>query len=293
MALLEVRGLEKWYGRRQVVNGVTFDVSQGEVVGLLGPNGAGKTTSFRMTIGLINADGGKVTFDGRDVTNLPMYQRARLGMGYLAQDSSVFKQLTVEDNLMAILQTLPKMNRRQRTDRQNELLDQFGLVHIRKTKANRVSGGERRRLEIARSLITDPKLIMLDEPFAGIDPKTVNEIQDSIRELADRFNLGILLTDHNFRETIEVTDRSYLIREGQVFAYGTPREVLLNQDVRRYYLGERFDAGHLLDQIQRRSLQHDHPNQDPNEVVIDHIDVDTRLTPRDDGLNGPVIPPPR
>jgi lipopolysaccharide export system ATP-binding protein len=293
MALLEVRGLEKWYGRRQVVNGVTFDVSQGEVVGLLGPNGAGKTTSFRMTIGLINADGGKVTFDGRDVTNMPMYQRARLGMGYLAQDSSVFKQLSVEDNLMAILQTLPKLSRRQRIDRQNELLDQFGLVHIRKTKANRVSGGERRRLEIARSLITDPKLIMLDEPFAGIDPKTVNEIQDSIRELAVRFNLGILLTDHNFRETIEVTDRSYLIREGQVFAYGTPREVLLNPDVRRYYLGERFDAGHLLDQIQRRSLQHDHPGQDPNEVVIDHIDVDTRLTPRDDGLNGPVIPPPR
>ncbi|SIO67487.1 lipopolysaccharide export system ATP-binding protein [Singulisphaera sp. GP187] len=296
MALLEVRGLEKWYGRRQVVNGVTFDVSQGEVVGLLGPNGAGKTTSFRMTIGLINADGGKVTFDGRDVTSMPMYQRARLGMGYLAQDSSVFKQLSVEDNLMAILQTLPKLSRRQRVDRQNELLDQFGLVHIRRTKANRVSGGERRRLEIARSLITDPKLIMLDEPFAGIDPKTVNEIQDSIRELAVRFNLGILLTDHNFRETIEVTDRSYLIREGQVFAYGSPREVLLNPDVRRYYLGERFDAGHLLDQIQRRSLQHDHPehpSQDPNEVVIDHIDVDTRLAPREDGLNGPVIPPPR
>ncbi len=190
MALLEVRSLEKVYGRRKVVNGVTFDVSQGEVVGLLGPNGAGKTTSFRMTIGLINADGGKVTFDGREVTNMPMYQRARLGMGYLAQDSSVFKQLTVEDNLMAILQTLPKLNRRQRIDRQNELLDQFGLVHIRRTKANRVSGGERRRLEIARSLITDPKLIMLDEPFAGIDPKTVNEIQDSIRELAVRFNLG-------------------------------------------------------------------------------------------------------
>jgi lipopolysaccharide export system ATP-binding protein len=293
MALLEVRGLEKWYGRRQVVNGVSFDVSQGEVVGLLGPNGAGKTTSFRMTIGLINADGGKVTFNDREVTSLPMYQRARLGMGYLAQDSSVFKQLSVEDNLMAILQTVSKLNRRQRIDRQNELLDQFGLVHIRKTKANRVSGGERRRLEIARSLITDPKLIMLDEPFAGIDPKTVNEIQDSIRELADRFNLGILLTDHNFRETIEVTDRSYLIREGQVFAYGTPREVLLNPDVRRYYLGERFDAGHLLDQIQRRSLQHDHDGQTTDEVVIDHIDVDTRLTPGDDSLKGPVIPPPR
>jgi lipopolysaccharide export system ATP-binding protein len=274
MALLEVRGLEKWYGRRQVVNGVDFDVSQGEVVGLLGPNGAGKTTSFRMTIGLIDADGGKVLFDGRDVTGLPMYQRARLGMGYLAQDSSVFKQLSVEDNLMAILQTRPGMNRRQRVDRQNELLDQFGLTHIRKTKANRVSGGERRRLEIARSLITNPKLIMLDEPFAGIDPKTVNEIQDAIRDLAVRFNLGILLTDHNFRETIEVTDRSYLIREGRVFAYGTPGEILVNPDVRRYYLGDRYDAGHLLDQIQRRNLHLGDASQPPPEVVIEPIDIE-------------------
>ena len=275
MALLEVRGLEKWYGRRQVVNGVDFDVNQGEVVGLLGPNGAGKTTSFRMTIGLIDADGGKVIFDGRDVTRLPMYQRARAGMGYLAQDSSVFKQLSVEDNLMAILETRRQLNRRQRKERQNELLDQFGLTHIRKTKANRVSGGERRRLEIARSLITEPKLIMLDEPFAGIDPKTVNEIQDQIRDLAVEFNLGILLTDHNFRETIEVTDRSYLIREGRVFAYGTPGEILLNPDVRRYYLGERFDVGHLLEQIQRREpppRRRTTSIPTSTEVVIDHVD---------------------
>ena len=171
MALLEARGLEKWYGRRQVVNGVDFEVNQGEVVGLLGPNGAGKTTSFRMTIGLIDADGGNVVFDGRDVTHMPMYQRARSGMGFLAQDSSVFKQLSVEDNLMAILETRRHLNRRQRKDRQNELLAQFGLTHIRKTKANRVSGGERRRLEIARSLVTEPKLIMLDEPFAGHRPQ--------------------------------------------------------------------------------------------------------------------------
>jgi lipopolysaccharide export system ATP-binding protein len=275
MALLEARGLEKWYGRRQVVNGVDFEVNQGEVVGLLGPNGAGKTTSFRMTIGLIDADGGNVVFDGRDVTNMPMYQRARSGMGYLAQDSSVFKQLSVEDNLMAILETRRHLNRRQRKERQNELLAQFGLTHIRKTKANRVSGGERRRLEIARSLVTEPKLIMLDEPFAGIDPKTVNEIQDQIRNLALEFNLGILLTDHNFRETIEVTDRSYLIREGRVFASGTPAEVLLNPDVRRFYLGDRFDAGHLLEQIQRRSLHHDgHDQLHPHlsEVVIEHVD---------------------
>jgi lipopolysaccharide export system ATP-binding protein len=278
MALLEARGLEKWYGRRQVVNGVDFDVNLGEVVGLLGPNGAGKTTSFRMTIGLINADGGQVVFDGRDVTNLPMYQRARSGMGYLAQDSSVFKQLTVEDNLMAILETRPHMNRKKRRARQDELLAQFGLTHIRKTRANRVSGGERRRLEIARSLVTEPKMIMLDEPFAGIDPKTVNEIQDQIRDLATRFNIGILLTDHNFRETIEVTDRSYLIREGRVFAYGTPGEILLNPDVRRYYLGERFDAGHLLEQIQRRSL-HQIEGDEHTEVVVDHVDSGPEAPP--------------
>jgi lipopolysaccharide export system ATP-binding protein len=247
MALLEVRGLEKWYGRRQVVSGVDYEVNRGEVVGLLGPNGAGKTTSFRMTIGLITADGGKVTFDGRDVTGLPMYQRARAGMGYLAQDSSVFKQLSVEDNLMAILETRREMSRRQRRDRQDELLDRFGLTKIRKTKANRVSGGERRRLEIARSLITEPKMIMLDEPFAGIDPKTVAEIQDQIRSLVETYNIGILLTDHQFRETLEVTDRSYLIREGRVFAYGNREQIINNPDVRRYYIGDRFDVGHLLD----------------------------------------------
>src|SRR5437660_12138192 len=220
MPLLEVRGLEKWYGRRQVVSGVDYDVAQGEVVGLLGPNGAGKTTSFRMTIGLIDADGGTVLFDGRDVTRSPMYLRARAGMGYLAQDSSVFRQLSVEDNLMAILETRKDLTRKQRKARQNELLDQFGLTTIRKTKANRVSGGERRRLEIARSLITEPKLIMLDEPFAGIDPKTVIEIQDAIRDMADRHHIGILLTDHQFRETLELTDRIYLIHDGRVCASG-------------------------------------------------------------------------
>jgi lipopolysaccharide export system ATP-binding protein len=247
MPLLQVRGLEKWYGRRQVVSGVDYEVERGEVVGLLGPNGAGKTTSFRMTIGLIDCDGGTVLFDDRDVTHLPMYLRARGGMGYLAQDSSVFRQLSVEDNLMAILETRKDMTRKQRKDRQNELLDQFGLTNIRKTKANRVSGGERRRIEIARSLITEPKMIMLDEPFAGIDPKTVAEIQDQIRELVVRYNIGILLTDHQFRETLEVTDRCYVIREGRVFAYGNREQILANPDVRRYYIGERFDIGHLAE----------------------------------------------
>ena len=226
MPILEVRGLEKWYGRRQVVNGVDYDVDRGEVVGLLGPNGAGKTTSFRMTIGLIDSDGGKVKFDGHDVTRLPMYQRAHAGMGYLAQDSSVFRQLSVEDNLMAILETRPNMTRKQRKARQDELLNQFGLATIRRTKANRVSGGERRRLEIARSLITEPKLILLDEPFAGIDPKTVAEIQDQIRALVETYNIGILLTDHQFRETLEVTDRCYLIREGASSSTATARKSL-------------------------------------------------------------------
>jgi lipopolysaccharide export system ATP-binding protein len=280
MALLEVRGLEKWYGRRQVVNGVDYEVNRGEVVGLLGPNGAGKTTSFRMTIGLITADGGKVVFDGRDVTHLPMYQRARAGMGYLAQDSSVFKQLTVEDNLMAILETRPGMSRKQRKDRQNELLDRFGLTRIRKTKANRVSGGERRRLEIARSLITDPKLIMLDEPFAGIDPKTVAEIQDQIRDLVDTYNIGILLTDHQFRETIQVTDRTYVIREGRVFAYGNREQIVNNADVRRYYIGERFDVGHLLD------------NRPPHAIADAKGDASPSPVPAV-AVNPPAAEPPR
>ena len=254
MPLLEVRDLEKFYGRRKVVDGVSFDVNRGEIVGLLGPNGAGKTTSFRMTINLVDADGGQVIFDGQDVTHLPMYKHALAGMGYLAQDSSVFKQLSVEDNLMAILETRPGMNRKARRHRQDELLGQFGLTHIRKTKANRVSGGERRRLEIARSLITEPKLILLDEPFAGIDPKTVGEIQDAIRNLAEEHNLGILLTDHQFRETLEVTDRTYVIREGRVFAYGDRESIINNADVRRYYIGERFDVGHLLDKRHRHEL---------------------------------------
>ncbi len=282
MPLLDVIGLEKSYRGRKVVNGVSFDVNQGEVVGLLGPNGAGKTTSFRMTIGLVDAEGGQVLFDGKDVTRMPMFKRAQAGMGYLAQDSSVFKQLTVEENLMAILETRPGMNRKARKLRQDELLTQFGLAHIRKTRANRVSGGERRRLEIARSLITEPKLILLDEPFAGIDPKTVGEIQDAIRNLAEEHNLGILLTDHQFRETLEVTDRTYVIREGRVFAYGDRESIINNADVRRYYIGERFDVGHLLDKRHRHAItgEGDVGGGDVSlsttitDVVIEHVDDD-------------------
>src|SRR5205823_5170262 len=173
-----------------------------------------------------------------------------------ALEESVFRQSSEEDNLMAILETLRELTRKQRKDRQNELLDQFGLTKIRKTKANRVSGGERRRIEIARSLVTEPKMIMLDEPFAGIDPKTVTEIQDQIRALVERYNIGILLTDHQFRETLEVTDRCYLIREGRVFAYGNREQILRNPDVRRHYIGERFDVGHLLDRRRPVSISH-------------------------------------
>ncbi len=286
--LLKVRGLEKWYGRRQVVNGVDYEVAQGEVVGLLGPNGAGKTTSFRMTIGLIDCDGGSVMFDGRDVTRLPMYLRARAGMGYLAQDSSVFRQLSVEDNLMAILETRPGLSRKQRRDRQNELLDQFGLTKIRKTKANRVSGGERRRLEIARSLITEPKMIMLDEPFAGIDPKTVAEIQDQIRDLVERYNMGILLTDHQFRETLEVTDRCYLIREGRVFAYGNRQQIINNPDVRQHYIGERFDMGHLANPPKPASLSHRQPAE--AETLEEPVDTDDDIEHRAPRPARPIAP---
>jgi len=243
-AMLEVRDLKKWYGRRQVVDGVGFEVHTGEIVGLLGPNGAGKTTSFRMTIGLIDADSGSVSFNGHDITGLPMYQRARLGMGYLPQDSSVFRQLSVEQNLMAILEYREDYTRKRRKERLEQLLEQFGLNKIRRTPAMRVSGGERRRLEIARCLVNDPKLIMLDEPFAGIDPITVGDIQKQIRALADEHNIGVLLTDHQFRETLEVCNRSYVIREGKVFAYGTSEEIYANADVARFYLGERFDSGH-------------------------------------------------
>jgi len=296
MALLEVRGLEKWYGRRQVVNGVEFDVDQGEVVGLLGPNGAGKTTSFRMTIGLIDCDGGSVRFDGRDVTRLPMYLRARAGMGYLAQDSSVFRQLSVEDNLKAILETRKDLSRKQRKDRLNELLDRFGLTKIRKTQAHRVSGGERRRTEIARSLITNPKLIMLDEPFAGIDPKTVGEIQEQIRDLVDTYNIGILLTDHQFRETLEVTDRCYVIREGRVFAYGNREEILNNAEVRRHYIGERFDGGHLLEKqrpvMSLGKTQGALPSAEPARDDDDEDEDDTPPSPPPVSSPPPAAPAP-
>ena len=247
MALLEVEGLVKYYGRRPVVNGVSFAVDKGEVVGLLGPNGAGKTTSFRMATGQIAPNDGKVTFDGQDVTGLAMYQRARRGMGYLSQEPSVFRKLTVEGNLLAILEALPrsrklgrKLNRVERWERTNEALARFKLDGVRKTTAGRCSGGEKRRLEIARCLVCEPMLILLDEPFAAVDPKTTEDIRANIRELADS-GIGILITDHNVREVFRTADRVYLITAGKVVTRGTPMELVNDPIAIEAYLGRSFE----------------------------------------------------
>ncbi|HYO24045.1 MAG TPA: LPS export ABC transporter ATP-binding protein [Lacipirellulaceae bacterium] len=237
MSLLRVRGLVKNYGRRRVVDGVDFHVESGEIVGLLGPNGAGKTTTFRMACGMIDPDAGAVTLADRDVTAWPMYRRCREGgMGYLAQESSVFRKLSVQNNLLGVMEMLG-MNRKERRRRCDELLDQFGIAKLRKSKAMSLSGGERRRLEIARCLVSDPQIILLDEPFTGIDPVTISSIQDIVRELRSR-GISILITDHQVRETLEITDRSYVIRAGQVLCHGRPDEVLRNPEARKYYFGE-------------------------------------------------------
>lgn len=247
MPLLEVEGLVKYYGRRPVVNGVSFAVDAGEVVGLLGPNGAGKTTSFRMATGQVAPNEGKVTFDGEDVTALPMYQRARRGMGYLDQAQSVFRKLSVEGNLLAILEALPRsrklgrrLTRAERWERTNEALARFQLDTVRKSTAGRCSGGEKRRLEIARCLVCEPLLILLDEPFAAVDPKTTEDIRANIRELADS-GIGILITDHNVREVFRTADRVYLITAGKVVTRGTPHELVNDQIAIDAYLGRSFE----------------------------------------------------
>ncbi|MCO6457248.1 MAG: LPS export ABC transporter ATP-binding protein [Pirellulaceae bacterium] len=237
MAILEVHGLVKTYGRRRVVDGVDLHVEQGEIVGLLGPNGAGKTTTFRMTCGMVEPDAGQVQLNGLDVTNWPMYRRARDGgMGYLAQESSVFRKLTVEQNILAMLELLG-VKRRARWQRCQQLLEQFDITHIRKSQASRLSGGERRRLEIARCLVSDPEIIMLDEPFAGIDPVTVQSIQAIIRELREQ-GIAILITDHAAREILQIVDRCYVISEGRVLCSGPPGEITNHPEVRAKYLGD-------------------------------------------------------
>ncbi|HEX2474036.1 MAG TPA: LPS export ABC transporter ATP-binding protein [Lacipirellulaceae bacterium] len=237
MSLLKVRGLVKSYGRRRVVDGVDFEVEPGEIVGLLGPNGAGKTTTFRMACGMIDPDAGRVNLAGHDVTNWPMYRRAKEGgMGYLAQESSVFRKLSVQKNLVGVMEMLG-MNRKVRNRRAEQLMEQFGITHLRRNRALSLSGGERRRLEIARALVSDPQIILLDEPFTGIDPVTIDSIQMIIRDLRDR-SIAILITDHQVRETLEITDRSYVIRSGQVLCHGRPREVLNHPEARKHYFGE-------------------------------------------------------
>jgi lipopolysaccharide export system ATP-binding protein len=247
MALLEVHGLVKIYGRRRVVDGVDFQVEAGEVVGLLGPNGAGKTTSFRMTTGQITPNDGQVFFDSQDVTRLPMYRRARLGMGYLSQETSVFRKLNVEQNILAILEILPlcrsvgrKLTRQERWDRTDQVLEQFGLTRVRKNNAARLSGGEKRRLEIARCLVCEPLLILLDEPFTGIDPITIADIRQIVRDLRNA-GIGILLTDHNVREALKITDRSYLIKDGKVRTHGSPQEIVRDPIAINEYLGQGFN----------------------------------------------------
>jgi len=238
--LLSVNGLVKRYGGRTVVNKVNFSVQRSEIVGLLGRNGAGKTTCFRMAIGMITPEAGSVHFGGEEITKLPMYKRAQRGMGYLSQEPSVFQRLTVEQNIIAILETMKGLNRAARRKRADELLEQFGLAMLRKQLARTLSGGERRKLEIARALVTNPTLILLDEPFSGVDPIAVEELQREIARLRNDHGISILLTDHNVRETLSVTDRSYIIDEGKVLRQGAPRELIKDPLVRRTYLGSTF-----------------------------------------------------
>ena len=245
MAILNVTGLIKNYGRRRVVDGVSFDVNVGEIVGLLGPNGAGKTTSFRMTCGMVEPDAGRVELNGIDVTHWPMFRRAKEGgMGYLAQESSVFRKLSVQQNLLGMMEMLG-MKRNVRKARCDELLEQFNITHIRRSRAASLSGGERRRLEIARCLVSEPKIILLDEPFTGIDPVTIDGIQTIVRDLR-KSGISILITDHQVRETLEITDRSYVIRSGRVLCHGHPDEVIRHPEARKYYFGDSISLNNTV-----------------------------------------------
>jgi lipopolysaccharide export system ATP-binding protein len=238
MTTLETNEISKAYSGRRVVDDVSVHVEQGEVVGLLGPNGAGKTTSFYMIVGLISPDSGRILVDGEDITALPMYQRARRGISYLPQEASIFRKLTVEENLMAILETL-SMSSRERREKMDQLIDQLGLEKVRRSQGYMLSGGERRRVEIARSLVISPSFLLLDEPFSGIDPIQVLELQRIIFDLK-RTGIGILITDHNVRETLMVTDRAYVIDLGRIFRAGTPEALERDPEVKRIYLGESF-----------------------------------------------------
>jgi lipopolysaccharide export system ATP-binding protein len=237
-SVLTAKGLRKSYKGRVVVQGSSLDVHQGECVGLLGPNGAGKTTTFYMITGMVPPDSGSVHFDDVEITKMPMYKRARLGLAYLPQEPSIFRKLSVEDNIMAILET-QRLDKAQRVARREELLEEFGIGHIRKSKGYMLSGGERRRCEIARALATEPKFILLDEPFAGIDPIAVEDIMEIVQKLKHK-GIGVLITDHNVHETLSITDRSYILIDGSIFVSGTADQIAANEEVRRRYLGESF-----------------------------------------------------
>ena len=236
---ITAKNIVKTYRNRRVVDGISLDVKQGEIVGLLGPNGAGKTTSFYMMVGLVKPNEGHVYLDNEDVTDQPMYRRAQMGIGYLAQEASVFRKLSVEDNILAVLEMtdLPKSEQNAKLE---SLIDEFGLQHIRKNRGDLLSGGERRRTEIARCLATDPKFILLDEPFAGVDPIAVEDIQQIVTKLKDK-NIGILITDHNVHETLSITDRAYLLFEGKILKSGTADELAADEQVRKVYLGQNFE----------------------------------------------------
>jgi len=237
--ILKAENLVKKYKQRTVVNNVSFEVSQGEIVGLLGPNGAGKTTSFYMIVGLIKPNEGTILLDGLDITKDPMYRRAQKGIGYLAQEASVFRKLTVEDNIMAILE-MTKLGKEERSEKLEELINEFSLHKVRKNRGDLLSGGERRRTEIARALAANPNFILLDEPFAGVDPIAVEEIQTIVAKLKKK-NIGILITDHNVQETLSITDRAYLLFEGKILESGTPEILAANEMVRKVYLGSNFE----------------------------------------------------
>ncbi|MGV6988610.1 LPS export ABC transporter ATP-binding protein [Testudinibacter sp. P80/BLE/0925] len=239
MSILSAQNLAKSYKGRQVVRNVSLNVNSGEIVGLLGPNGAGKTTTFYMVVGLVKNDHGSIKIDDQDITLLPMHNRAQQGIGYLPQEASIFRRLSVYDNLMAVLEIRKDLTPKQRRERAEELIDEFHIDHIRNNLGQSLSGGERRRVEIARALAVNPKFILLDEPFAGVDPISVIDIKKIILHLKDR-GLGVLITDHNVRETLDVCERAYIVSAGNMIATGTPREILENEDVKRVYLGDQF-----------------------------------------------------
>jgi len=236
---LSTTEIKKAYSGRQVVKGVSVTVNQGEIVGLLGPNGAGKTTSFYMMVGLIKPDSGKVYLDGQDITKLPMYKRSKLGIGYLPQEVSVFRSLSVEDNILSILQ-MTSLSKKEQKERLEELIEEFGLGHVRKNLGNKLSGGEKRRTEIARGLAINPKFVLLDEPFAGVDPIAVEDIQSIVLKLKKK-NIGILITDHNVQETLSIVDRAYLLFEGSILKSGTAEELVADEQVKKVYLGQHFE----------------------------------------------------